>query len=300
MKNNHLLTRGLVEQVAHLSAAEWVERIILALLFVTIGGMIYFVFSPLRPLLDGIPDYLGRIGLIATLLAAFLLARRSERFQKYAQVLLGFLIMAVAVSLDIVFGRYLLHYLKVSDTTSAGWAVQKLNEFFIVVSVVVSLTLMSGGSLGSIYIQKGNLKLGLAIGVTTFLLAAAGSTLMANFLFKGQDLTLDRILIWLPWLLIFVLANAAQEELLFRGLFLRKLQPFFGKFISNFLVMFVFTALHQGANYASNDFIFVAAVVLVALAWGYIMQKTDSIWGPILFHAGMDIPILLGIFSNLT
>jgi membrane protease YdiL (CAAX protease family) len=96
--------------------------------------------------------------------------------------------------------------------------------------------------------------------------------------------------------LIFVLANAAQEEILFRGLFLRKLQPFFGRFLSNLLIVFVFTALHQGADYASNGFIFLTAVVLVGLAWGYLMQKTDSIWGSILFHAGMDIPIMLGIF----
>jgi len=45
--------------------------------------------------------------------------------------------------------------------------------------------------------------------------------------------------------------------------------------------------------------IFLAVLVPLALAWGYLMQKTDSIWASILFHAGMDIPIMLGIFSNL-
>jgi hypothetical protein len=29
------------------------------------------------------------------------------------------------------------------------------------------------------------------------------------------------------------------------------------------------------------------------------MQKTDSVWGSILLHAGMDIPVMLGIFSTL-
>ena len=104
---------------------------------------------------------------------------------------------------------------------------------------------------------------------------------------------------WLPWLLVFVLANAAQEEILFRGLFLRKLEPFLGKFVSNSLIALVFTALHQGVNYTSSELIFLAALVPLALAWGCLMQKTDSIWGSILFHAGMDIPIMLGIFSNL-
>lgn len=30
------------------------------------------------------------------------------------------------------------------------------------------------------------------------------------------------------------------------------------------------------------------------------MQGTDSIWGSVLFHAGADIPVMIGIFSNLT
>ena len=294
MKNNRL------------SAGEWGERLVLALLFVAIGFLIFFVFSPLRPFLarggdypGRIADYLGRIGLSAILLAALWLVRKSKRFEKYGQVWLGLLIMAIAVSFDRIFSIYLIVYLGVTDTTAAGWAISKLNECAVVVCTVIVLTRMAGGSLGSIYIQKGNLKLGLTIGLITFCLAAAGSTLMAAFLFKGQNLTLARIIVWLPWLLLFVLANATQEELLFRGLFLRKLQPFFGRFISNFLIVFVFTALHQGANYASNNLIFLAAVILMALAWGYLMQKTDSIWGSILFHAGMDIPIMLGIFSNL-
>jgi membrane protease YdiL (CAAX protease family) len=99
--------------------------------------------------------------------------------------------------------------------------------------------------------------------------------------------------------LISVLANAAQEELLFRGLFLRKLQPFLGSLLSNLLIVFVFTLLHKGVTYSSNDYIFLAILIPLGLAWGYIMQKTDSIWGSILFHAGTDIPIFLGIFSGM-
>jgi membrane protease YdiL (CAAX protease family) len=282
-----------------LPARELVKRILLALLFTSIGLLIYLVFSPMSPLLGRVDDYLGRIGLIVFLLGAVLLARSSNRFQKYGQVLLGLLIMAIAVSADRVFGVFLIVYLGVSDATAAGWAVLKLNECAVVVCTIILFTHMSGGSLSSIYIQKGNLRLGLLIGSITFLLSAAGSSIMADRLFKPQDLSLARIIPWLPWLLIFVLANAAQEELLFRGLFLRKLEPFFGKFLSNFLIAFVFVALHKGVTYTSNEFMFLAVTFPLALVWGAIMQKTNGVWGSILFHAGMDIPIMLGIFSNL-
>jgi len=282
-----------------LSTLEWVERVIFVLLFVAIGAVIIVVFSPLRPMLGRTDDYLGRIGMIVLLLLAVLWARKNSRFQRYELVLFGLLILAIAVSLDRFISVYLVDYLGVSDATAAGWAIPKLNECVVVISVVILLTRLSGGSLGSVYIQRGNLKLGLIVGVITFCLAAAGSTLMAALLFKGENLTLARIIVWLPWLLIFVLANATQEEILFRGLFLRKLQPFFGKFISNCLIALVFTALHKGAGYSSNEVIFLAVLVPLALVWGYLMQKTDSVWGSILFHAGMDIPIMLGIFSNL-
>jgi membrane protease YdiL (CAAX protease family) len=281
-----------------LTSREWVERVVLALVFLVFGFLIYIVFSPFRPLLPRIPDYLGRISLIVLLLAATLLIRRNDRYGKYYQVFLGLLIMAIAVSLDNALGIYLDVYLGVNGKTPIGYAIMKFNEFAVVVSVVVSLTLLTGGSLDSIYIQKGKLKSGLTIGLISLLIAAAGSIPM-SFLFKAQNLNLERILAWLPWIMIFVLANAAQEELLFRGLFLRKLQPFFGKFLSNLMIAFVFTLLHGTVNYTIDNYVFLAVVFPLALGWGYVMQKTDSLWGSILWHAGMDIPIMLGIFSNL-
>ena len=276
----------------------WGERIVLALLFVAIGSLIMIVFSPWRPLLGKINDYLGRIGLITLLIVAVLLARQSNYFEKYWLILFGLLIMAVAVSLDWIFGVYLIEHLGIKDNSPAGWALPKLNECIVIVSVIIVFTKLSGSNLGSIYLQKGNLKLGLAIGLITFFLAAAGSIPMAN-LFNARDLSFVRILPWIPWLLIYIFANATMEELLFRGLFLQKLEPFFGMFLSNFIIALVFTALHRAADYTSDQYLFLAILFPLALAWGYIMQTTDSVWGSILFHAGMDIPIMLGIFSNL-
>jgi len=283
----------------HVSLKELWERTILAALFMAFGMLIYIIFSPLRPMLKSTADYLGRIGLTAGLLMIVWLAGRNEHLRPYRSLLLGLLIMSVATSLDWVFANYLLEHIRLNTQTPSGMALMKLNEFFIVATTVITLTLLTGSRLGSIYIQKGNLKERLLVGGIAFCLAAAASPWMAEYLFKGQNVTSERIIIWLPWVLIFALANAAQEELLFRGLFLRKLEPFFGKFISNALIVFVFTLVHQGVNYTSDQLSFLAVLVLLAFAWGYLMQKTDSIWGSVLFHAGMDIPVILGIFSNL-
>ena len=283
----------------HVSLKELWERAILAALFMAFGMLIYIIFSPLRPMLKSTADYLGRIGLTAGLLMIVWLAGRNEHLRPYRSLVLGLLIMSVATSLDWVFANYLLEHIRLNTQTPSGMALMKLNEFFIVATTIITLTLLTGGRLGSIYIQKGNLREGLLVGGIAFCLAAAASPWMAEYLFKGQNLTSERIIIWLPWVLIFALANAAQEELLFRGLFLGKLEPFFGKFISNALIVFVFTLVHQGVNYTSNQLGFLAVLALLAFAWGYLMQKTDSIWGSVLFHAGMDIPVILGILSNL-
>ena len=284
-----------------LSPREWIERIVLALVFILIGGVAIVVFNPWgrQWIADRVDNYLWRVGLSLLLLILSWLVRRSERYRKVGQIIFALFILFAAVSLDWVFGLFLLDSLHVSDTTPAGWAFLKLNDFFVIVGTVVVFTRLSGSSLGSIYIQSGNLKLGLVIGGIAFIVACAGSIPTAELLFGGQGLTLSRVLPWTLWLLLIVLANGALEEILFRGLFLRKLEPFFGKLLSNVLIAFVFTVLHQGVSYTSDQMIFLAIVFPLALAWGFITQKTDSVWGSILFHAGTDIPIFLGIFSKL-
>ena len=277
----------------------WVERIIIGLLVLAIGLFVMIVFNPWRsPKLDRVYDYLAKIGTGIFLLVTALFAHKSKRYKKYWPLLFTFFILIVAVSLDVIFAQYLFKYLGVTDSTPVGWALPKLNELFVVASVIVIFTFLSGSDLGSIYIQKGNLKLGITIGLIAFFIFVIGAIPMAS-LFQAQNLSLDRTVPWIPWILIYVLANGAMEELLFRGLFLQKLEPFFGKFFSNFFVAVIFSVIHLSGNLTGDERIFVAFLFPFALLLGYIMQKTDSVWGSILFHAGMDIPVIIGIFSNL-
>ncbi|MEM5776181.1 MAG: CPBP family intramembrane glutamic endopeptidase, partial [Anaerolineaceae bacterium] len=154
-----------------------------------------------------------------------------------------------------------------------------------------------GGSPGSIYVQRGRLKQGLLIGLIAFGIAAAGAVPMSTLMFAGKSVSLIQVLRWAPWILAAVLANAAYEELLFRGLFLRKLEAHFGKVVSNGLIALVFTGLHLGVAYPKDQMLFLVILIPLALAWGYLIQKTDGIWASILFHAGTDIPVFLAIFS---
>ena len=280
------------------SPSSTTDRIIILVIFLALGSLIMLVFSPWRPMLNKRADYIGRIALITLMFVVSQVARKSARFQKFWLVLFGLFILIFASSLSYISGIYLFKHLGITDAVPSGWAVLKFNEFVMVVGSVLLLNKLGGLDLKSLYIQRGKLRLGLIIGVSTFVLAAAGAIPMAT-LFNAQNLTISRILPWVPWLLFYVLANAAMEEVLFRGVFLKKLTPFVGKFVANLLVAIVFTLIHGFTSYSADNLLFVAILFPLALVWGWVMQKTDGVWGSILFHAGMDIPIMLGIFSNL-
>jgi membrane protease YdiL (CAAX protease family) len=274
------------------------EKILLGLIFVLFGSLIIVVFSPYRPLMRGVYDTVGRLVLSGILLAAALFARKKAALERYWLVLFGLFILALAVSLDYWAAKILLSRIDV-ENSPRSFALEKVRTCLIVTIAVLSLTQLSGKSLGSIYVQRGKLKQSLLIGWIAFFVAAAGSIPMSGLLFTGEGIGFRDLWEWLPWILVFVFANAANEELLFRGLFLRKLEPFFGRFGSNCLIVLVFTALHLGVSYTQSQIIFLLVVIPLALAWGYLMQKTDTIWGSILFHAGTDIPIVLSLFSAL-
>ena len=275
-----------------------ISQIGLAALFASVGSLIIIVFSQYRPLLPTLYDLLGRLGLMIILLFAALLARRSAKPQPYWQLIFGLFILLCAVSLDWWSARFIINTLGGYPNTPAGIALEKLKTVLVVTLTIIVLTRLSTNNLGSIFIQRGDLKKGLTIGLIAFAIAAAGSIPMSQLMFAGQDFSMAKTLQWAPSILIIVLANAANEELLFRGLFLRKLEPFYGKLLSNLLIVLIFTGLHLGVTYTRDQALFLVVVMLLAFAWGAVMQKTDSLWGSILFHAGTDIPVFLAIFST--
>jgi len=284
--------------IKRLPAKDLFERIGIALIFTVIGSLIIIVFSQYRPMLSGSFDLWGRLFLILLLLSSAWLARRSKSLHKYWQLIFGLFVMTCAVSLDWWIAGFLLNTLGAYASSPAGIALEKLKTVIIVAITIFTLTRLSGSSLGSIYVQQGDLKRGLTIGLIAFGISVAGSIPMSKLMFAGESMSLAEVINWAPWILIIVLSNATNEELLFRGLFLRKLEPFYGKVLSNLLVVFVFTGLHLGVTYTKDQMVFLGVVMGLSLAWGYVMQKTDSVWGSILFHAGTDIPIFLSIFST--
>ena len=257
----------------------------------SLSGLLIFPFSAVGA--DHTLVY--AITLSALFLLTALIALTKEFLRRYWQIFFAFFIASLAILFDLL--------VNLSSETESGLVLDMLVSTSIIVSVIVILTRVSGNSLGSIFLRKGKLRLGLISGLIGFFFFALTAIPAAQYLFQGQNLGLDRVTAWLPWILPIVLLNGVREELLYRGLFLKKFEPELGLRTSNLLQAIIFSLSHSVAGIGLNGYTpYVWALVIftlsLGLVWGYIMQRTDSIIGSALFHAGTDIPIFLGIFSN--
>lgn len=264
------------------------------LLFLVVEAMV-FAILPLSARLPAKSLLYLQGGLSGVLLVTALALRRSERGNQYWKVCYAFFVAAAAVLLSGLYGDTLLRFLGLSTTNPEGIAVAKLSESLWRVGAVLLLIAIGGADLRSLYLNKGRIGLGLAAGAAGFVVLAA----LAFAPLAAQAGVARKLWSLSPWILMFVLANGFMEELLFRGLFLRRYQPFLGSGLSNLVAGLVFTLVHVQVNYASDLIQFLVILLPLALVWGFLMQKTDSLWGSALFHAGADCLIIFGAFASM-
>ena len=232
------------------------------------------------------------VPLISLFFAIFM--RRNSRFNQYWQVFFGFFIGGTAFLLQWLIFQFLTY-----PNTMESIAFEKVIAALLTILPIITLTMLSGNSLDSICIKWGKLRSGLLVGVASFAFFAVSAIPVAASIFGAQNIGSKVIFEWAPWILVFVFANGLLEEFMYRALFLKKYAVFFGSKISNLLQAIVFCSIHLSVTYTPEPYLFVILTFFLGLAWGYIMQRTDSFLGSVLFHAGTDIPIIIIIFSAL-
>lgn len=274
----------------------------LFIVFLVCGLSVFVIFSHYYPFYSGTTDKIGRVAAAGIFLALAIFARFNKRLHPYWLISFAFFAALTAISVDYYLGlsKYIYPVFGMIERSPAGLAVNKLESSLLGILTVLILNRLAGQRMDNLYIRRGSLKLGLIVGLAAFVVMIVTVIPVTETAFKGPNLTWGRILTWAPWVLIFVLANASNEELLFRGLFIGKMEPFLGKFATNVATTIPFVFVHSYTGYATDQTVFLVLQLLpLSLAWCWLMQKTNSIWGSILFHAAMDIPIAVGIFSTL-
>jgi membrane protease YdiL (CAAX protease family) len=261
----------------------------------SLSGLLVFPFS-IVPEDYEIPY---RLANTATFLLLTVATRRSPRFKNYTGVFFSFFAASAALNLQVLSANPEFNAAPIETI-----AIRMIISTILVAITLIALTLAFRSNLRDIYIDKGKIRPGLLFGSIGFLFFVLTSVPTATYLFGGQNLTLGKALSWSPLVLITVLSNGIREEILYRGIFIRRYGSLFGPVGANIMQAIIFSLSHTVAgrgnvSYTPFTLVLVLFTFILGLAWGYLTQRTNSMLGSIIFHAGSDIPVFLGIFSNL-
>lgn len=243
-------------------------------------------------------NLIGRAGLLAVFGALWWGARGTGAFGQFRPVFFAYFTIVAGLTVAWYAATPIMEWLHLGFTPLSS-AVAKAVQAALIVLTIIVLTMVSGQKLSSLYLCKGRLLFGLSIGLAGFLLMAVVTFIPGGPFFKPGVLDAAQVLAVAPWVLLFVLTNAFMEELLFRGILLGRQQALVGPGLALFSTTLVFALAHVQVNYTAQVLGFVAFVFVLGLLWGWLMQKSKSIWGPVLFHAGADVAIILPMYQQM-
>jgi membrane protease YdiL (CAAX protease family) len=257
------------------------------LLLLVAGVLIYFVGG----YWNGIPPSSRtwiKVSLTAILLLNTIIIHRSKAREHWRKLTVGLLAASTGFLVSWFLSDPILEALGVGTDSPSGIALTKFLESTLIVAPILVVAKIGGLTRSDLFLQWGKRKVWLIIGIASFLTCAL------LFIVQGGD----QALAWAPWALVFVLSNGFMEELHFRGLLLRPFESLIGRNGANLCIALFFTLAHVGVTYTPEIAPFLAVLIVLALVWGYVIQKTDALWGSVLFHAGADLLIVVGIFQT--
>jgi membrane protease YdiL (CAAX protease family) len=293
----------MTSQVSRVPKEQRVSQIILFGLFLIGGLAIYLLGNNWNTLFptNTSTAYKAILPIVFLLLAVAL--HWSKRFRPYWPIAFALFIGAFANWLNWTLGNWLKDVLPLASTTAEELMIDKLSQCIPVVLVILVLTKLVGNDLGSIFLKRGNLREGLEFGFISFGICAAIFAVIAIVQanapasrgLTASGLSLSVIVAALPSILLWAFANSIMEELWFRGIYLKKLQPFLGVIGASVATALVFSIPHFGGTYLADTerFFFAGIVFVLGFVNARQMIKTNSIWGSLLFHAGYDLIVII-------
>ena len=278
----------------------WIKRIVLFVVFLVceaaffIFGSFYFDVFPTNRNLT------FNLVVSGIFLAGALWLKYDKRRNQYWQVAFAFFIASIAYPLTALLDNWIrtvLDWFSVTASTSQGLAIEKVCETLLKVVPIIVLVKLSGADMGSIFIKRGNLKMSLGIGALAFIFLGT-----ATFMFAAQRFTsMDTLVAAVVWGLVFSFANGFMEELWLRGLFLKRYEPFLGVHASVWLTAIIFAFGHGFAFYFDPFALtfYVVNTLSLGLACGYLMMKSDNIWGATIIHAASDFFLFVAVLASV-
>jgi membrane protease YdiL (CAAX protease family) len=274
----------------------------------TIKGLLMILFVGCSFLVFNIGGYnnfvpssivlLTRFVVVCILSLSTLILYKKEGTQNgFWRLSFSFLIASIGLFCARIFGRWYELIPGLSTATVEGVAVAKFAEVLpIVIPIIIGIWLLER-DFTTVFLTGGDFKKSVMLG-----LVLSPVALIPFFALGGLGLTasMDMIIGWIPWMLVFAFSNAFMEELMIRGLFLNKYSSLFGRTQSLVLTSVIFAIFHQAILSYTDIVAFSAFLVItfvLGLVWGYIMQRSGNIGGAVLAHAVADILLILTVFG---
>jgi len=277
----------------------WLQRLGLFILFLICEAAIFIFGSYYFDVFLTNKNLTYNLILSAIFLATALWFKYDGRWTRYWQIAFAFFIASVAYPFTALLDswiRAVLGWFAVTTDTSQGLAIEKVCEMLLKVIPILVLVKLSGADFGSIYLKRGNLKLGLGVGALVFFFLAPASFMFAAQRFTSSDTLIEAVV----WGLVFSFTNGFMEELWLRGIFLKRFELLLGINTSVWLTSIIFALMHGFTFYFDPTALlfFVLNTLALGLACGYLMVKSDNLWGAMLIHAASDFFLFIAVLAN--
>ena len=268
-------------------------QIFWSIIYAAIGGLIFILGLNLLRL---IPEKLQdgyKIGLPVILLIAYLISKKYSPNQKTA--FLAFFLASMGWAVDYYLTGRIKSLFFLSTKELSGFAYTMIISTLLVSGPVIIGWLISGQKLSSLFIQNSKKTWGIVVGIAGLLLFGGLGVLQS----LNQGLVIKAIGTAIPLALVFSLANGFREELVYRAIFIKGFQANIGVVATIIVTTFVFTLAHIDVSYTpASQIIFTIVLVLIGVVGSLIMIKAGSLIGSVLFHAGADILLIMGMLSS--
>ncbi len=265
-------------------------------IIVSLVGILVYTLAGYNYFMDALTKLIVKIT-VSFLLFLTVIAMKKREDVRIKNILISFFAIALGFLLAYFLGNwYSLIPGLVADSVE-GWALAKLAEVLPIVITVIVVSIYFGDNLETLYLKGGNLRKSLLLGTLVLPLSFIQYLAMGGF---SVNVSIDIIAGWTPWLLLFAVSNAFMEELIFRGVLLRKLEVILGERGALIQVSLVFALIHTALlpfMGVEMVIVFVGFLFVIGGVWGYVMQKSDSIWGAVLAHTVADILFVIIAFG---
>lgn len=279
--------------------ANWLYRVWWFFLFLLCEAAIFIFGSHYFDVFPTNKNLTFNLAVSAIFLVVALWFKYDQRWNEHWQIAFAFFIASVAYPFTALFAngiQAVLNWFSMTTDTSQGLAVEKVCEMLLKTVPILVLVKLSGADMGSIFLKRGNLKLGLGIGALAFFFLTS-----ASFMFAAQRFTsVDMLVAAVVWGLVFSVANSFMEELWLRGIFLKRFAPVIGGTGAVWVTAIIFAFMHGFAFYfdALALTFFVVNTLALGLACGYLMMKSDTVWGAVIIHAASDFFLFIAVLAS--